>query len=108
MNIWHRFTHWLMSDMLTLEERELIAQEARRLKLKTDLQEARLNKRADRLTHFNQIGVWKQPCRYGGEDAVFFVYLEERSDNRQRRLTPAPSLPKRPVQSSNNCALMTS
>lgn len=34
MSIWHRLTHWLMSDMLTLEERELIAEQARRQKLR--------------------------------------------------------------------------
>lgn len=42
VNLWHLVIHSLSTGLITLEERKLVEEEARRLKIKTDLQEARI------------------------------------------------------------------
>ncbi len=94
MSLWGRFTHWVVSDMLTLEERELIAQEARRLRLRTDLQEKRIKERETRNMTFFMVGTWtvEHRCQHQNKwtDARATFYLEERIDRQYRRVRAGP------------------
>jgi hypothetical protein len=79
--LWERFTDWVISDVYTLEERELIAQRARRLKLATDLQERRIKERLAREARkkgdFRTVAVWKLHYRLSGEPVIAHYYLQE-------------------------------
>lgn len=85
-----------MSDMYTLEERELMREQARRLKLRTDLQEARIAERKAIAQGWRAIGVWSCEHLWFPEGAdertpvVTLFYMEERYDGKQRRITPGP------------------
>ena len=96
MNPWHALTHWLTSDMYTLEERELMREQARRLKLRTDLQEQRIVARAKRRETYRLIGTWTCPCSTeipGTKErcnAKSVFYLEEHTDHKMRRVRAGP------------------
>jgi hypothetical protein len=79
--LWERFVDWAVRDAYTLEERELMRQQARRLKLATDLQEERIRKRKEREEHkksdFRTVAVWKQRFKIQDESLVEHFYLQQ-------------------------------
>lgn len=88
MNLWHRFTHWMMSDFLTLEERAIMREEARRLRLRTDLQERRAAMRRERQEAWQLVGTWTCHHRYDDKHCQSIFYLEQRRDGKYRRIRP--------------------
>lgn len=111
MTLWERFTHWMVKDFYTLEERALMIVEAERLKLKTDLQRARIEKLLARQEEakkiasearesFRTVAVWKLPCIVNGTPAYEHFYLQQTKDpvdkdKYYRRVLPGPIVAKK-------------
>ena len=81
LSLWEKFTHWMVKDFYTLEERALMLAEAERLALKTKLQQERIEKRAAREKEaresFRTVAVWKLPCKVNGVNCYQHFYLQQ-------------------------------
>lgn len=70
LTLWDRFTHWMVKDWYTYEQRALVLEEARRLKMKNDLQAERIRKRREReeadKESFQVIAVWE--CKWNRKE----------------------------------------
>lgn len=82
-NLWQHIAHWLVSDLYTLEERALFAEEARRLKLKTDIQEARINAQKKRNEDFRIVATWRYPHQRD-DVPVYSIYELSRSKSQRK------------------------
>lgn len=107
LKLWEKFTHWVVKDFYTLEERALVLVEAERLKMKTDLQAERIAKRRakekerEERNEYNRntfvtIAVWRLNCTVNGKKCVQQFYLEETpepfdGDSYRRRVKGGPT-----------------
>jgi hypothetical protein len=90
---WHRYIDHLVSGMVSLEERALLHEEARRLELRTNLQEERIARRraadkarADRYNKFNEVAVLRVKCVLDArrESATVVFHLSEAANGRRQ------------------------
>lgn len=86
--IWERFIRWLIPDPWASEEREAMLQIARRTKLKTDIQELRIQarlKKNEEPAPFKIVGMWKATdiCSMGSKPVTATFSLEESVDSRR-------------------------
>lgn len=100
-SLWAHFTHWLTKDFYTYEERVIVLEEARRLKMKNDLQEERIRKRREReegrAKDFRTQAVWTVDYKQNNVAVRGQFYLEQTPDvagKASRRVRPGPVVRK--------------
>lgn len=100
-SLWERFVDWMVRDAYALEERALLKEQARRLKLATDLQEQRIKERQkrqeERRKDFRTVAVWKVNFTQNGTEYVAQFYLQQTptvDGSRYRRVIGGPSTMK--------------